>query len=61
MQMEKEVTAVEAARKLGVGLDYLYSLIWTGKVPGRKDGNRWRVSLAAIEARLKERESRNAR
>jgi hypothetical protein len=28
---DKELSAVEAARRLGVGLDYLYSLLWTGK------------------------------
>ena len=37
--------ATEAARKLGVGLDYLYGLLWTGKLVGRKlNANRWRVS-----------------
>jgi hypothetical protein len=33
-----EVTAIEAARRLGVGLDYLYSLLWTRKLEGRKVG-----------------------
>jgi excisionase family DNA binding protein len=60
MQKNNEITPIEAARKLGVGLDYLYSLIWTGKLPGRKAGNRWRIPLTAVEDRLKERESRNA-
>ncbi len=53
---EKEVSAIEAARKLGVGLDYLYSLLWTGKLAGRKVGKRWRIPAEAVEARLKERE-----
>ncbi len=55
MTSQKELSAVEAARKLGVGLDYLYSLLWTGKLEGRKVGKQWRVSAAAIEARLKQR------
>ena len=52
---DKELSAVEAARRLGVGLDYLYSLLWTGKLRGRKVGKRWRVSSEAVEARLRER------
>ncbi len=52
-QTKAEITAIEAARKLGVGLDYLYGLIWAGKLVGRKVGNRWRVSLASVESRSK--------
>jgi excisionase family DNA binding protein len=47
-----EITAIEAARKLGVGLDYLYSLVWAGKLEGRKEGKRWRIRLASVEARI---------
>jgi excisionase family DNA binding protein len=50
------MSAIEAARRLRVGLDYLYSLLWTGKVAARKSGNRWRVSVAAVEQRLKAKE-----
>ena len=59
MGQEREMTAIEAARKLGVGLDYLYALLWTGKLAGRKVGGRWRVSAASVEARLKAREGIN--
>jgi excisionase family DNA binding protein len=52
---EKELSAVEAARKLAVGLDYLYSLLWTGKLEGRKVGKQWRIPVAAVEARMKQR------
>ena len=55
MTKERELSAVEAARKLGVGLDYLYSLLWTGKLQGRKIGKHWRIPVQAIEARLKQR------
>lgn len=55
MRKETEVSAVEAARRLGVGLDYLYSLLWTGKLQGRKVGRRWRIPAEAVEARLKQR------
>lgn len=55
MPKEKEMSAIEAARKLGVGLDYLYSLLWTGKLQGRKVGKQWRILVEAVEARLKQR------
>ena len=54
-----EISAIEAARLLGVGLDYLYGLIWTGKLEGRKEGNRWRVAASSVQSRLKNREARN--
>ncbi len=50
-----ELSAIEAARKLGVGLDYLYSLLWTGKLAGRKVGKRWHIPAEAVEAKLKQR------
>jgi excisionase family DNA binding protein len=52
---EKEVSAIEAARRLGVGLDYLYSLLWTGQLAGRKAGKQWRIPVEAVQARLKQR------
>lgn len=54
-----EISAIEAARRLEIGLDYCYGLIWTGKLAGRKVENRWHVSVASVETRLKEREARN--
>ena len=56
MTKEIEISAIEAARRLAVGLDYLYSLIWTGKLKGRKVNQRWLVSQASVEERLKARE-----
>lgn len=53
MTKSQELSAVEAARRLGVGLDYLYSLLWTGKLRGRKEGKKWRIPVEAVEARLK--------
>ena len=50
---DSELSAVEAARRLGIGLDYLYGLLWSGKLTGRKVGRKWRVSVASVEARLK--------
>jgi excisionase family DNA binding protein len=50
-----EISAIEAARRLGVGLDYLYSLLWTGKLEARKVNGRWRISIEALDQRLKRR------
>jgi excisionase family DNA binding protein len=52
---DKHLSAVEAARRLGIGLDYLYSLLWTGKLKAHKVGKRWRIPAEAVVARLKER------
>ena len=51
MTKNQELSAIEAARRLGVGLDYLYSLLWTGKLEGRKVGRTWRIDAEVIEAR----------
>lgn len=48
-----EISAIEAARRLGVGLDYVYGLVWTGKLRGRKVQNRWRIAAESVESRLK--------
>jgi excisionase family DNA binding protein len=56
---KREMSAIEAARFLGVGLDYLYGLIWTGKLEGRKERGRWRVSASSVESRLKALRARN--
>jgi excisionase family DNA binding protein len=55
MKQEKELSAIEAARRLGVGLDYLYSLLWTGKLQGRKVGKKWSIPADAVETRLRQR------
>jgi excisionase family DNA binding protein len=49
-----------AARRLGLGLDYLYKQIWAGKIPAQKVNGRWLIPAVAVEQRLKEREARNA-
>jgi excisionase family DNA binding protein len=54
MPIRSEVSAVEAARRLGIGLDYLYSLLWTRKLAGRKVGRSWRIPESAIAGRLRQ-------
>lgn len=55
MSKSKEVTPKVAAQTLGVNLQFLYQLIWSGKLPGRKVSGTWRIPRQAIEERLKER------
>lgn len=52
---EREISVAEAARRLGVGLTYVYSLLWAGKLEAHKVYRQWRISAEAVEARLKSR------
>lgn len=56
----EEVSATEAARQLGLGLNYLYVLLRTGKLAARRVDGRWLVSVDAVADRLKNREAYNA-
>lgn len=55
MKNGMELSAVQAARKLGVSLDFVYRLLMTGKLNGRKAGKQWCIPVEAVEARLKQR------
>jgi len=61
MKKQVDLSAREAAQRLRVGLDYLYGLLWSGKLEGRKVGKHWRIPASAVEARMKQREVSNAR
>jgi excisionase family DNA binding protein len=52
---EQEISVSEAARRLGVALTYVYSLLWAGKLEARKVNRQWRISTDAVEARLAKR------
>jgi excisionase family DNA binding protein len=56
--MATELTPREAARGLGVSLYFVYQLLWTGKLPGRKVGKQWRIPATAVELRKRAREHR---
>jgi excisionase family DNA binding protein len=51
----QEISAAEAARRLGVAISYLYSLVWSGKLEARKVKGQWRISANAVESRLQAR------
>ena len=53
-----EMTPRQAALKLGVGLDSVYALLWSGKLPGRRVEGRWLIAAEAIEHRLNAKEAR---
>ena len=42
----------EAAVRLGYDLDYIYKLIWAGRLSAQKVDGAWRISAVAVEARL---------
>lgn len=42
----------EAALRLGIGLDFVYRELWSGKLPGRKEEGRWVIPATTIEERL---------
>jgi excisionase family DNA binding protein len=60
MPKDRCVSPNAAARRLGISVDYLYKLLWAGKLKGQKINERWRVPVAAIEDRLKQRQERGA-
>jgi len=57
---EEELTATEACRRLGISLDWLYRLLYSARLPGRKVAGVWRVSAAAVEDRAKPKEVHEA-
>lgn len=52
----QEVSAIVAARKLGIDPSYLYLQLRAGRIAGRKVGRRWLIPVSAIDSRLKARE-----
>lgn len=58
--MRKELTVSQASRTLGITLDYVYRLIYSGKLVARKSEGRWLIPVSNVESRLKAREKRNS-
>lgn len=52
---EREISVAEAARRLGVSIAYVYSLVWAGKLKARKVNQRWLVSTDAVTERINSR------
>ena len=56
MAKNKSLNPREAAQQLGIGMPRVYALLWSGKLPATKQGNRWLIPVSAIESRLKAKE-----
>ena len=54
--MRETMTAPEAARALQVGLNYLYGLLLSGKLPGERVNGRWQIDAADVRTRIAETE-----
>jgi hypothetical protein len=59
MDSPKILTVSGAARRLGVGLQQVYTLLWAGQLLGQKIDGRWVISLASVEARQSALQARN--
>ena len=50
MSGNADTTPRQAAQRLGVRLMYVYGLLWTGELPGRKRDGRWVIPTGAVDA-----------
>ena len=50
--MAKSLTPAEAAQALGVGRNFLYDLLHSGKLRATKKGKQWRIPERSIQERL---------
>ena len=53
--VNNHLSVSETARKLGISLDGVYRLLYSGKLRGAKADGKWRIPAAAVEERLKQR------
>jgi excisionase family DNA binding protein len=58
---EAVLSAMETSRRLGVTLDYLYRLLYAGRLPGKKLDGVWQIPAEAVEARRAVMEARRQR
>jgi excisionase family DNA binding protein len=58
MKNNSTIGVREAARRLGVTLKYIYDLLYTGRLPGRKIGRVWHIPVESVQARLLTKEGR---
>jgi hypothetical protein len=57
---DQDMSTRETALKLRVSLSQVYQLIWCGKLAARREKDGWRVSAAAVNARLSSLNDRTA-
>ncbi len=54
--MKETMSAPEAARTMQVGLNYVYTLLRSGKLPGERVNGQWQIDAADVRARIAETE-----
>ena len=52
IRSNRSLSPREAAVALGYDLDYVYKLIWAGRLAAQKVDGAWRIAASAVEARL---------
>lgn len=57
--MGSELSVVQATRRLGLTLDTIYKLIYSGRLKARKgSAGKWIISAESVEARRNARKAR---
>jgi predicted metalloprotease len=51
----EDLSAIDAARRLGIDLNRLYVLLRLGRIDGHKVNGEWHVCGRAVEERLRKR------
>ena len=51
----RDLSVSEAARRLNVGLGWIYDLVQAGQLKAEKKDGKWWISAEAVEDRLKQR------
>jgi excisionase family DNA binding protein len=54
MTGEKMLSPRQAAQKLNIGMQRLYALLYSGKLRGTKQGNRWVITASAVAERFQQ-------
>jgi excisionase family DNA binding protein len=52
------MTACEAARTLGIGLNYLYEMLRVGKLAATRVDGKWQIQADAVRQRIVEKATR---
>lgn len=60
MRMTKLMSVRDFARRNGWTLKYVYDLLYSGRLPGRKIGRRWVIQAEALKTRGRVKKNANA-
>jgi hypothetical protein len=53
-QNSSTLTPAEFARQSGLSLGYVYSLLWSGRLPAAKSDGVWQIPVNALKQRKQE-------